>query len=663
MIGRFSQLGVYHELVRSTDFMKTLFAGVLALASYLYDLQNGTGTGVGLGLALLAMIINGLPILWGAITGVLKRKVNVDELVSLALVACLLEGEFLTAAVVSFVMTLGSLIEQATSDSARKAIQALIGISPQTATVFVDGRAVIRSIGEVLVGNLLLVKPGDRIPVDARVKKGASAVDESSMTGEPIPHDKKAGDLVYAGTLNLNGVLEIEASRVGEDTTLGKVIRLVAEAEAHKPETVKLMDRYARWFTPAIMTCAAIAWGLTGEAGRAIAVLIVGCPCALILAAPTAIVATLGRAARSGVLVKGGQYLEEAGRANVILFDKTGTLTEGKPRVSEVVAVEGIAPREVLALAACAEQNNTHPLARGILKAAHYARVTLYQAEEMFARIGVGVGARVQGSLIEVGSGCIGGGTTSIPVELSEPLESIKGRGATPLLVYRDHRALGIIGVSDKIRPSAKQTVDRLCSMGMKHVGILSGDHEKSACLVAHALGLTEAWSEMKPQDKLRIIKDFQESGHTVIFVGDGINDAPALAAANVSIAMGAAGTDVALETADIALMNDDISKIPFLIHLSRRMLKLIKCNIAFGLFFNLAAVLASGGGFLTPITGALVHNIGSVLVVLSSASMAFTSERFLRTPYSEDSKESRLAGHEMSRQVHGIASFKRTLE
>jgi Cd2+/Zn2+-exporting ATPase len=627
MIGRFSQLGVYSELVRSTDFVRTLFAGALALASYFHDLQNGAGTWIGVGLALLSIVINGLPIIWGAVTGILRRRVNVDELVSLALIACLAQGEFLTAAVVSFVMTLGSLIEQATSDSARKAIQALIDISPRTATIIVDGHPVTRSIGEVEVGNLLLVKPGDRIPVDAVVKKGASAVDESSMTGEPIPNDKKAGDSVYAGTLNLNGVMEIEASRVGEDTTLGRVIRLVAEAEAHKPEAVKLMDRYARWFTPAIMACAAVAWVLTGEVGRAIAVLIVGCPCALILAAPTAIVATLGRAARSGVLVKGGQYLEEAGRANVILFDKTGTLTEGKPRVNEVVAVQGVAPHEVLTLAACAEQNNTHPLARAVLKAAHYARVTIHQAEEMFNRIGFGVEARVRGSLVEVGSGCIAGGAMSIPVELSESLESIKERGATPLLVYRDHRPLGVIGVADKIRPSAKQTVDTLCSMGMKHVGILSGDHEKSACMVADTLGLTKAWSEMKPQDKLRVIKDFQESGNTVIFVGDGINDAPALAAANVSIAMGAAGTDVALETADIALMNDNISKIPFLLRLSRRMLKLIKFNIAFGLLFNLAAVLASGTGFLTPIMGALVHNIGSVLVVLSSASMAFASE------------------------------------
>jgi Cd2+/Zn2+-exporting ATPase len=633
MIGRFSQLGVYRELLRSTDFFRALIAGGLALAAYLWDRGSAAGSPIGMGLALASVALSGLPIIRGAVTGVFERRVNVDELVSLAIIASLIQGEILTAAVVSLVMVMGAMIEQATTDSARRAIQSLMGISPQTATVLAGGEAVVRPIGEVAVGDLLLVKPGDRVPVDALLRRGASAVDESSMTGEPIPRDKTVGDAVYAGTLNLNGVIEIEATRVGEDTTLGKVIQLVSEAEAHKPQSVKLMDRYARWFTPAILACAGIAWGATGELSRAVSVLIVGCPCALILAAPTAVVAALGRAARSGILIKGGQYLEEAGRAEVILFDKTGTLTEGKPRVSEVIAVEGVAPSEVLTLAACAEQNSTHPLARAVLKAAHYAKVTIYQAEEMCTRIGFGVQAKVRGAWIEVGSGCLAEGPADIPAELARPMELIKGRGATPLVVYRDHRPLGVIGVADKIRASAKGTVERLCSLGMQHVGLLSGDHEKSACMVADSLGLTEAWSEMKPGDKLRIIKELQENGRKVIFVGDGINDAPALAAADVGIAMGAAGTDVALETADIALMHDDLSKIPFLIRLSRRMLKIIKWNIAFGLFFNAAAVAAGGTGLLTPITGALAHNIGSVLVVLSSASMAFASEKSLMGP------------------------------
>jgi Cd2+/Zn2+-exporting ATPase len=627
MIGRFSQLGVYQELLRSGYFYRVAFAGMLALASYLWDRGTGTLSTVGIALSLASVALNGTPIIWGAIKGLLERKVNVDELVSLAIIAALLEGEFLTAAVVSFVMVLGALIEQATSDSARKAIQSLVTLSPETATVIVDGRPVQVSTADVGIGDILLVRPGERIPVDGVVMKGLTAVDESSMTGEPIPQEKTTGDTVYAGSLNQNGVVEIEASRVGEDTTLGRVIKLVSEAEAHKPEAIRLIDRYARWFTPTILVCAAVAWSLTGDMSRAVTILIVGCPCALILAAPTAIVASIGRGAKSGILVKGGRYLEEAGQADVVLFDKTGTLTQGKPRVDTIVAVDGVDKKSVLEQAASVEQDSTHPLAQAVLKAASYAEIRICRAEEIITEIGLGVRGLVGGSLVEVGSAYLGGGTMSIPEGLRPHLERFKEEGATPLVVYQDRRPLGILSVSDHIRPSAAETVKSLKSLGIERIGLLSGDHEKSARLVADAVGLTQAWSGQKPEEKLDVIREFQRSGRVVIFVGDGINDAPALAAANVGIAMGAAGTDVALETADIALMNDEISKLPFLIKLSRRMRRTIKWNIAFGMIFNAVAVLASGGGLLSPIMGAIVHNIGSVIVVVSSASIAFASE------------------------------------
>jgi Cd2+/Zn2+-exporting ATPase len=628
MIGRFSQLGVYHELVRSWYFYRVAFAGGLALASYILDRGTGATSIVGNALALASVALNGTPIIWGALRGLLERRVNVDELVSLAILAALVEGELLTAAVVSFVMVLGALIEQATSDSARKAIQSLVTLSPDKATVLVEGRPAHVSTADVRTGNILLVRPGERIPVDGIVRKGLTAVDESSMTGEPIPQEKTVGDDVYAGSLNQNGVVEIEASRVGEDTTLGRVIRLVSEAELHKPQAMRLIDRYARWFTPAILGCAALAWALTGELSRAVTILIVGCPCALILAAPTAIVASIGRAAKSGILVKGGRYLEEAGRVDVVLFDKTGTLTQGKPRVDTIVAVEGIDEKDVLEQAASVEQDSTHPLAQAVLKAASYAKIKIGRAEEIITEIGLGVRGLVGGRTVEVGSAYLGGGISNIPEGLRPHLERFKENGATPLIVYQDRRPLGILSVSDHVRPLAAETVTSLRSLGVKRIGLLSGDHEKSARLVADSVGLTQAWSGQKPEEKLKIIRDFQESGDTVIFVGDGINDAPALAAANVGIAMGAAGTDVALETADIALMNDDISKIPFLIKLSHRMLRTIRWNIAFGMIFNAVAVLASGGGFLSPIMGAIVHNVGSVIVVISSASIAFASEQ-----------------------------------
>ncbi len=628
MIGRFAKLGVYQELLRSGYFYRVSFAGALALASYLWDRGNGSLSTVGIALSLASVVINGTPIIWGAIRGLIERKVNVDELVSLAIIAALVEGEFLTAAVVSFVMVLGALIEQATSDSARKAIESLVTLSPEIATILVDGQPRTVSTADVKIGDIVLVRPGERIPVDGVIEKGLTAVDESSMTGEPIPQEKTLGDPVFAGSLNQNGVIEIEASRVGEDTTLGRVIRLVSEAEVHKPQTVRLIDRYARWFTPTILACAGAAWALTGDPSRAVTILIVGCPCALILAAPTAIVASIGRAARSGILVKGGRYLEDAGRAGVVLFDKTGTLTQGKPRVDTIVAVQGTDEKKVLERAASVEQDSTHPLAQAVLKAAGYAKITIERAEEIFTEIGLGVRGLVAGRQVEVGSAYLAGGTGNLPEGLRSHLERFKENGATPLVVYQDQVPLGILSVSDHVRPSAAQTVGALKSLGIERIGMLSGDHEKSARLVAESVGLTQAWAGQKPEEKLKIIREFQEAGDSVIFVGDGINDAPALAAANVGIAMGAAGTDVALETADIALMNDDISKIPFLIRLSHRTLRTIKWNIAFGLIFNALAVLASGGGLLSPIMGAVVHNVGSVIVVISSASIAFASER-----------------------------------
>ena len=627
MIGRFAQLGVYRELARSRDFYRVSLAGLLALASYVWDGGGEHASPTGIVLALGSLSLNGIPIIMGAVKGLARRKVNVDELVSLAIIASLIRGDFLAAAIVSFVMVLGGLIEEVTSGSARKAIEALVEIAPDTATVLVDGAAKTVSLGEVRAGDRLLIKPGERIPVDGTVCKGVSAVDESSMTGEPIPCAKTTGDTVYAGTLNQNGVIEVAAAKVGAETTLGKVIKLVSEAEAHKPETVRVIDQYARWFTPAILTCAVLVWAYTGAADRAIAVLIVGCPCALILAAPTAIVAAIGRAAQSGILVKGGRYLEAAGQADVILFDKTGTLTEGNPRIDDIFPMEGIPTEHLLSRAASVEQDSTHPLARAVLRAAHYAKVRVLEAEQMFTEIGLGVRAMVDGALVEVGNVYVGGSMADVSPALRQRIEAFKERGATPLVVYQDKQPLGVLSVADPIRPRAKEMVEQLRALGVRRLGVLSGDHEKSARLVAEAIGLDQAWPNLRPQDKLRVIQDFQSAGNVVMFVGDGINDAPALATANVGIAMGAAGTDVALETADIALMHDDILKLPFLIRLSRRMVKIIKLNIGFGLVFNGLAVGASASGALTPIKGALVHNFGSILVVLVAASLAFMRE------------------------------------
>jgi Cd2+/Zn2+-exporting ATPase len=626
MIGRFAKLGVYRELLRSGEFYRIGGAGLLALAAWIIDLDAPEPSLWGRVLALASVCLNGLPIIWGALKGLRRRRVNVDELVSLAIVASLIQGEYLAAAVVSFVMVAGALIEQATSDSARKAIRSLVCLTPQTATRLDGTSTEAIPIGQVRVGDRLLVKPGECIPVDGRLLAGMTSVDESALTGEPMPVEKQTGDGVFAGTLNHNGVVEIEALKVGADTTFGKVVALVSDAESSKPETVRVIDRYARWFTPAILACAVIAWALTGQVGRAITVLIVGCPCALILAAPTAVVAAIGRAARSGILVKGGKHLEAVAVADAMLFDKTGTLTEGKPRIDELVTISGVGRDELLSRAAGAEQHSTHPLARAVLKAAHYANVAVARAEEMMTEIGLGVRARIEGHTVEVGSAGLCGGCGSIPMELKAHLDRFQGNGATPLVVYEDRRALGILSVSDAVRRNAGRTVSGLKTMGLR-TAVLSGDHEAGARRVGAAVGVDEVYAGMKPQDKLARLKEMQGRGMRVAYVGDGINDAPALAAADVGIAMGAAGTDVAVETADIALMHDDISRLPFLVRLSRRMLAVIKWNIGFGLAFNAAAVIAGGAGWLSPIMGAVVHNAGSILVVMVSASLVLMKE------------------------------------
>jgi Cd2+/Zn2+-exporting ATPase len=459
--------------------------------------------------------------------------------------------------------------------------------------------------------------------VDAELVSGVSAVDESSMTGEPLPVEKHPGDSLLAGTLNHNGVIQAKVTRVGRDTTLGKVIDLISDAERHRPKVVRLIDRYARWFTPTILLCAGLAWWFTGDLDRAVSVLIVGCPCALILAAPTATVAALGRAARAGILVKGGEYLERTAAVKAVLFDKTGTLTMGEPRVEEIECVEGMEPKDLLCFAASAEENCSHPLARAVLKAAHYARVALQKAEDAFVEIGLGVRARIGGSLVEVG--CVGlCGSVAVPAHLRHCIDSVVDRGATPLMVFRDREPVGVLGVSDRLRPGAVEAVERLKGLGIRRLAILSGDHERSARGIADAIGVPEVRPELKPEDKLDVIKEYQQQGLPVLFIGDGVNDGPALAAAHVGVAMGAAGTDVALETADIALTHDDLSRLPFLIKLSRVTLTVIKLNVAFGLVFNAAAVLAGGWGLLSPIMAALVHNIGSVMVVMASAGLGF---------------------------------------
>lgn len=626
MIGRFSRLGAYEKLFDFKEIALCLVGGGLALAAWRLQPESGLAW-PSVVLGLIAVAINGAPIVVGAVKGVMARQVNVDELVSLAILAALFQGEVVTAAVVSFIMTLGALVEEAVSDRARRSIEALAELAPQQAVrLDADGGETVVPVERVAVGDAILVRPGERIPVDAVIFSGTTAVDESALTGESLPRERRVGDTILAGTLNYTGRVVAKALKVGQDSTFAKVVRLVVAAEAGKPRAARLVDRYATWFTPVVLTLAGLAWVLTGDLDRAVAVLVAGCPCALIMAGPTATVAAVGLAARRGVLVKGGQFLEEAARADAVLFDKTGTLTLGRPEVVLVAAADGENAADVVGCAACLERDCPHPLAAAIVERARRDGLDVAAPDAMTTVVGLGVTGMVAGKAVEVGSPEMMGGEAALPESLRGCLAEIRERGATALVVRRDGAITGLIGVADKARETASLTVEALKKLGLGIIGILSGDHVRAVRHLAQGVGIEDVWAQLKPEGKLEVLAALQRQGRRVLFVGDGVNDAPALARANVGVAMGAAGSDVALETADIALADDDIGRLPFLVSLGRRMVRLIGINIGLGLFFNAVAILGGAYGLLSPVGAAVFHNVGSVVVVLSSASLAFTA-------------------------------------
>ncbi|MFA6816724.1 MAG: cation-translocating P-type ATPase [Lentisphaeria bacterium] len=629
MLGRFAEKGVYKKLLLRSDFQKIASGGFLALLGWLFLFLGTVGWQHYAGELFLfvSIALNGMPVIITALKGLWKKKVNVDELLALAIIACLVRGEFFTAAVVSGIMQLGALIEEATAESARKSIQALIKMTPTKATILEGGKEKNVAVAAVKIGDVLFVKPSEQIPVDATVREGYSSIDESAITGEPLPVEKQVGDSVYAGTINQNGILTVIAEKVGDDTSLGRVIRQVVEAENCTPKFTSVLNRFAVWFTPTMLFCAGMTWAFTGSFARAVTVLIVGCPCALILAAPTAIVASIGRAAKAGILVKGGQYLEDVARANVLFMDKTGTLTEGEPTVDDKIMMSGVTSDELLASAASVEINANHPLARAVIRSAHSANVSFVAAKNLVAQIGVGVSGSINGQVVEIGSIDLYGGISAVPKELQSALINAEERGATSLLVYRNKKALGFLTVSDGVRKGVKSLIRSLKKLGFHKISILSGDHKGAVHRVGKEVGISSFYASLKPGDKLKLIREEQAKGGKVLFVGDGINDAPALAAANIGIAMGGKGTAAALESADIAFMNDHIEKLPFLVAMGRRMLFVIKFNIVFGLLYNTCAILLGAAGLISPVGGAIVHITGSILVVLFSASIAFMRE------------------------------------
>ena len=566
--------------------------------------------------AWIAIIFCGVPIIMEAVTGLVTAfDIKADVLVSLALIASVCIGEDFAAGEVAFIMQLGALLEDLTVAKARAGIERLVHLTPQTARVIRDGREQVIPAGEVKVGDRIRVLPGETIAVDGEILSGQTSINQAVMTGESLPVDKAPGDPVSSGTVNQFGAFEMKATKVGEDSSIQRMIRLVQSADAGKARIVGLADRWATWIVVIALSAAGITWIATGEIIRAVTILVVFCPCALVLATPTAIMAAIGNATKHGFLVREGDALERLSAVAKITFDKTGTLTYGAPEVTAVKSVSDYSEEEIYSFAAGAEQLSEHPLGKAVVRC--YGRKSPV-CEDFRMRPGEGVTATVSGKVVKAGNLKLLKGMT-ISRELAAGAGRYLNEGSTVIYVAVDDRPAGYLVLSDTVREESKDMIAKLDRIGVQPV-LLTGDHKNAADAIASQLGIREVHAGCLPEDKLNHIGAYQERGEAVCMIGDGINDAPALKKADVGIAMGGVGSDIAVDAADIALVDDEIRELPHLLSLSRRMMTTIKVNLTFSMTLNFLAIALAITGLLGPVIGALVHNAGSVLVIINSA-------------------------------------------
>lgn len=530
-------------------------------------------------------------------------------------------GDLFAAGEVAFIMAIGALLEEATTNRAKKGLKKLISLAPAMGCRLWDGREEMISAEEIKKGDLLRILPGESIPVDGIIAGGETSVDQSIMTGESLPVDKGIGDEVFCGTINRFGSIDITATKVGEDSSLQKLIRMVQEAENKQAPMQRIADRCASWLVPVALLIAIAAYFGTGNIVTAVTVLVVFCPCALVLATPTAVMAAIGQATKHGVIIKSGEALEKMGKVDTLAFDKTGTLTYGRLDVSDVLPFDRTVSRErLLSLAASAEAKSEHPLGKAITACARERGLPLAEAAAFQMTAGRGIYAEVENQPIHCGSEqFLEENGIPVPDEIHSALETLRLQGKASILTARERVCIGIIALSDVLRLEAADMVSRLAAMHTRTV-LLTGDNQKTADYFAEKVGISEVRAELLPEEKVKNIEELQRARRIVCMIGDGVNDAPALKTADVSVAMGSMGSDIAVEAADIALMSDDISKIPYLKRLSNATVKTIKCSIALSMCINFAAITASLFELLTPTTGALVHNAGSCFVVLIAA-------------------------------------------
>lgn len=547
------------------------------------------------------------------------RVVGIDLLVTVAAAGAVVIGDHWEAAAVTLLFAVGHALTDATLHRTRAALADLVAAAPRTATVVRDGTHVEVPADEVALDETVVVLDGTAVPVDGVVLSGTGAVDEAPVTGESMPVEKVAGDPVYAGTVSHGGMLRVRVTGVGEDTTLARIVHRVEEAQDARARVAVLMDRFSARYTPAIIVLAAVAGVVTGDVTLALTLLVIGCPGALVISVPVAVVAGIGRGARDGVLVKGGEHLETVARVSAVALDKTGTLTVGRPRVTDVVPVGGVDESTVLRWAARAELGSGHPLAGAVVTAATSAGLDLTAAEDVVPVVGRGLVATVDGRRVLVGTPALLTGHGLEPTAVQRTVTDLARAGRTPMVVALDDDVLGVIGVADPVRPEAATAVVALRRAGVRDVVVLTGDQQRVADAVAAQVGITDVRAGLLPEDKLAAVRELQARGHVVAMVGDGVNDAPALATADVGVAMGAAGSAVAVETADLALMADDLLRLPHALALARRTTLVMRQNVVVALVTVgalLAGVLLGG---VTMAAGMLVHE-ASVLVVIANA-------------------------------------------
>ena len=581
--------------------------------------------------ALLGAVLLGAPIIVHAIKSLARGESHMDELAALGIVAAFATEEYIAAGLIGFFMLLSELVETRTALGARASIESLIRLTPVRANLIEqDGSEREVKVSKLKPGDRIRVRPGDNIPADGEVDNGLSSINEATITGESLPVDKVPSMQVFAGTSNLTGVLDIRVTKAGGDTTLGKVQSLIIQAEQTKIPIMRIIDRYISWYVPTILMIAFIVWVFTRNINQSITILVISCPCALILATPTAMVAAISAAARLGVLVKHVADLEIAGRMTAMVFDKTGTVTTGRLYVTRLTPAEGVTPEELLAEAAAAEQMSKHPAARALQEIAKKVDVSLPATKNFEETPGKGVTATVNSSRILVGRDTFLQENGIDVSNITDP-RLHEEQGFSTLYVARDSRCIGWIGLQDKTRPEAREAIAELMNIGIKRVTMLTGDRSEVANRVAGELGCTDYTAHCLPQDKLAIVEQIKRDGHTVVVVGDGINDAPALAAGDLGIAMGAAGSDVAINSASIALMNDDLRRIPFLVQVSRKTRRVINQNLAFGVAFIIIGISMSK--FVPPAVAAFLHFASSLVVVFNSARLVRYGEDIDREP------------------------------